>query len=350
MKIMVEKYDYIIVGQGIAGTLLSWFLMKKGKTFLVIDNNHDQSASKVAAGIINPITGRKYVKSWRIEDLLPFAKTTYFDIAKFLKTDLVHEKLIFRGLYSIKDENTWEARKSEAFSGMYIVENPDISEFEDKIRDIYKYGVIKNGIQVQLPKLIKKYREYLIKNALILNEKLDYDKIDIKEDVVKYKNLECSKLLFAEGYQSEFNPYFKYLPYAPAKGDVLIVKIKGNPFENLLRNKIFIAPMEDDLYWVGSKYQWEFEDDAPDKEKGRELKDMLDKMLNVPYEIVDHIAGIRPCVDKRRPLLGPHPDHPNLYIFNGLGTKGTSLGPYWASHLVDHLTYGLNIDEDVAIV
>jgi glycine/D-amino acid oxidase-like deaminating enzyme len=60
------------MAQGISGTMLSWFLHKAGKSFIVIDEGNSNTASKVAAGIINPVTGRRFVYTWMIDELMPF--------------------------------------------------------------------------------------------------------------------------------------------------------------------------------------------------------------------------------------------------------------------------------------
>jgi glycine/D-amino acid oxidase-like deaminating enzyme len=344
-----REYDYIIVGQGVGGTLLSWFLHERKKTHLVIDNDHYQAASKIAAGVINPITGRKYVKSWRIEELLPFARETYQAISKYINEKIYHDKLIYRGLYSIKDENTWETRKADPVAGQFIVDEPSTEEFDDKVNGIFAYGVLKQGMQVQLGKLVVAYRKILENQNAILSEKFDYAQLEITNSGVKYKDVKAAKIIFAEGYQAQFNPYFKHLAFEPAKGDVLIIKVQGRPFDNILRHKVFVCPIDEEHYWVGSGYRWTFDDDAPDEEKGQELRDKLDEILNVPYEVVDHIAGIRPCVKGRRPFLGRHSEYPNLVIFNGLGTKGASLGPYWANHLIQHLEEDTEIDYEVLV-
>lgn len=343
------EFDYIIVGQGLAGTLLSWFLKKRGRSFCFVDNNHHHAASNIAAGIINPITGRKYVKSWRIEQFLPVAERTYTELSEFLNDKVGHKKNIYRGLYSIQDENTWEARKADEVAGQFIVDNPSTKEFEGKVNGIMSYGVLKGSMQVQLPKIISKYREMLTIENRILSEKFEYDKLTFTDDKVEYKGIVARHIVFAEGYQSQFNPHFNYLPFEAAKGDVLIIKIEGRPFDNILRHKVFVAPIDEEHYWVGSDYRWSFEDDKPNPYKKEELVNTLDRILNVPYEIVDHIAGIRPCVKGRRPFLGRHPENEKMSIFNGLGTKGASLGPFWAEHFVAYLEEGAEIDEAVDI-
>jgi len=342
-------YDYIVVGQGVGGTLISWFLKQRGKSHIVIDNNHYQAASKKAAGVINPITGRKYVKSWRIEELLPFARETYQALSVYIDKKIYHDKLIYRGLYSIKDENTWESRKADPISGQFIVDNPSTEEYDGKVNGIFAYGVLKQGMQVQLGKLVDGYRKCLEKEGIILSEFFDYEKLNNDQDHIEYNGIKAKQIIFAEGYQAQFNPYFKDLAFEPAKGDVLIIKVEGRPFDNILRHKVFVTPIDDEHYWVGSGYRWTFENDAPDAEKGQELKDKLDEILNVPYEIVDHVAGIRPCVKGRRPFLGKHPDHPNIVLFNGLGTKGASLGPFWADHLINHLEDQEELDIEVDV-
>ena len=344
-----RAFDYLIVGQGIGGTLISWFLKQRGKSYFFVDNNHFQAASKIAAGVINPITGRKYVKSWRIEEFLPFAEKTYTELSAYMGLQAAYKKDIYRGLYSIQDENTWEARKSDPIAGQYIVDNPDTKEYEGKINGILSYGVLHGGLQVQLPAIVKEYRNRLKAENLILEEKMDHDDLIIVNQGVEYKNIRAKHIIFAEGYHSQFNPYFKYLPFEPAKGDVLIIKIEGTPFRNILRHKVFIAPIDDVHYWVGSDYRWKFEDDSPNLEKKAQMVEILDKILNVPYEIVAHIAGIRPCVKGRRPFLGRHPKFSNMSIFNGLGTKGASLGPYWANHLIAHLEDADKLDIEVDI-
>ena len=347
---MANDYQYLIVGQGVGGTLISWYLRKRGISHLIIDNYHHQAASKIAAGVINPITGRKYVKSWRIEEFLPVAREVYTELSDFIDNKIFHDKLIYRGLYSIKDENTWESRKADPIAGQFIVEEPSTEEYDGKIKGVQSYGVLQHGLQVQLGRLVEGYRDSLLKEGILKQEKFDYERIKMTSMGIDYNGVTADRIIFAEGYQSQFNPYFKHLAFEPAKGDVLIIKVKGRPFDNILRHKVFVTPIDEEHYWVGSGYRWTFEDDAPDEEKGQEIKAKLDEILDVPYEIVDHSAGIRPCVKGRRPFLGKHPEYPSLVLFNGLGTKGASLGPYWAKHLLEHLEDGQPLDMEVDVM
>ncbi|MCB0503747.1 MAG: FAD-binding oxidoreductase, partial [Bacteroidetes bacterium] len=117
-----RKYDYIVVGQGIAGTCLAFQLLMSGKTVLVIDEYNPNSSSNVATGIINPITGRKMVKSWMVDELLPYAKTFYERIEVELDIRFYFSKPIFKIFTGVQEQNEWLLRSDESEYATYLSE------------------------------------------------------------------------------------------------------------------------------------------------------------------------------------------------------------------------------------
>ena len=341
--------DYIIVGQGIAGTVLHRKMTLAGLTVHILDAGHEQASSKVAAGLINPITGRKYVKSWRIEDFLPVALSTYKELSEYLGQPIFSEVTIHRALYSIKDENIWHGRMSDPLAAQFIEAEGDTQAYENKIDSVLSYGTLKGGLQVHLPKLISLYRERLHKSDLLTSARYDRSNLRIHDDHVSYGAISAKGIIFAEGYQARDNDLWKGLTFTPVKGEVLLVKIAGNPFSDVLRHKLFITPLPNDLYWIGSGYEWDFSHTKPTEEGKAKLVEQLDSILKVPYEVVDHIAGVRPAVKDRKPFLGRHPELKNVFIFNGMGTKGSSLAPYWAEHMLAYLLHSSPLDAEVDI-
>ena len=109
----MKQVDYLLVGQGLAGTLLAHFLQKNGQSVHIIDNAHEGAASKVAAGVINPVTGRRFVKSWMIDDLIPFAKQTYYALTKESGVPFHYETPIVRSLFNSGEETNWLIRSDE---------------------------------------------------------------------------------------------------------------------------------------------------------------------------------------------------------------------------------------------
>jgi len=388
------KTDYIIVGQGITGTLLAHALLEKGKTVQIYDNNYFGSSSKVAAGIINPVTGRRIVKGWLIDELIPVAKTVYERLGKLLGQKFYHQKNVLRVLFSIKEENLWLEKTGDALVEKYVLESNDYGLFKNKITEGEALGEVQYSAQIDMPLLLEKSKEYFSNKKLMNVELFDYEQVRLGDEQVIYKNVEAKKIIFCEGHQGRKNPWFGNLPFEVAKGEVLLVKIpnahfdknveaikiifceghqgRKNPwfgnlpfevakgevllvkipnahFDKILKHKLFIVPLQNDIYWIGSTYEWNDLDELPTEEKKQFLIKKLDKFLTIPYEIVDHQAAIRPSTFDRRPMLGLHPDHDCLGIVNGMGTKGASLAPYFVNQFVDFLLEEKLINEDATI-
>ena len=344
--------DYLIVGQGLAGTLLSYFLHKEGKSFAFIDNQHLDSSSTVAAGIINPITGRRYVKSWRIEELFPFAMETYDELARILEVPIFYSKntaLLFK---DIESSNNFLARSGDPDMKGYVSKNIDFPFYQKYFGEEIFSAVefLKSG-RCDLAQLIYSWHQFLKENNQIyLEEEFDYGAMEISGSNVIYKKLEAAKIIFCEGASSMKNPFFNYLPFNPAKGEILIVNIPDYPFKDkMVKDGIFIIHLEKDVYWVGSSYNRNFENAQPSEEEKNNLISELKNLIKRPFEILDHKAAIRPTVRDRKPFLGKHPDFENMYIFNGLGAKGSYLGPFFARQMVDYMEYGNPLDKDVDI-
>jgi glycine/D-amino acid oxidase-like deaminating enzyme len=142
------------------------------------------------------------------------------------------------------------------------------------------------------------------------------------------------------------NPYFNSLPFAPNKGEALIIKVPGLPNKNIYKNNISVVPWDDDLFWVGASYEWSFNDVLPTQSFREKMIQNLDQFMQLPYEVVDHVTGIRPANSQRRPFVGVHPQYSQLAICNGMGTKGCSLAPFFTHQLREHLETGTPIEPE----
>lgn len=343
------KTDYIIVGQGLAGTLLAYFLEKSGKSVVFVDNGYKTSASKVAAGIFNPITGRRFVKSWMIDELFPFAKSTYADLERQLGIPIFYPNNIIRALFNHVEENQWLLRSDLPENLPYVEEGSSYGNYHNKIVKPFSHFELKNAGRADIFSLVKAYRRIYEEKGQLLEEDFDYQKIEFRGEQAGYKYIEASKIIFCEGYVACNNPYFSYLNYKPTKGEVLLVKIRNASFDKILKHKLYIVPFGDDLYWVGATNDWNEIDDVPTGKNRRYLENRLSSFLEIPFEIIEHQAAVRPTVKDRRPYLGVHPKRQNLAIFNGLGTKGASLGPYWAREMAAFLIKGKELNALVDI-
>ncbi|MEM1219297.1 MAG: FAD-dependent oxidoreductase, partial [Bacteroidota bacterium] len=330
---MPETIDFLIVGQGLAGTLVTAELERRGQSVRVVDNNYPRAASKVAAGIMNPVTGRRYVKSWKYPDLYQQAEFTYRRLEQQLGVSFFHPRRILRTLFNQREQNDWDLRATDAAYQDYLLPTVDLGNYAAHTVPAFAYGEVQNAAQVDLRTLLEAYRKYLSKDGRLMEMDFSYTDLQLGEEL-HYQNVTARNIVFCEGHGARQNPWFGHLPFGGAKGEVLIVRLPETSFEKLLKHRIFIVPLADGTYWIGSVYEWNYEDDGPTESGRTFLVDRLDELLTTPYEILDHRAAIRPTVKDRRPFLGVHPEHSNLFLFNGLGTKGASLGPLHARQLV----------------
>ena len=333
----MSQKKYIIVGQGLAGTLLTWELLQNGCDVLVYDEGHSDSASSVAAGLINPITGRRMVKSEMIDTLMPVAAQTYLDLERFLGKKLWYSRRLLWTLSTIKEENDWALRSSAESVSDYIEQKPDTHDIQYFFKKDLNFGEIKNAAQVDLPTLISEFRRFLKEKNIL------------KEEKYFLQNADNQIVIYCEGAKATNNPLWSWLPFSLAKGEALHLKFDMVFTEKIIKNNVSLIPLSDGTYWVGSNYEWNSANAEPSSEIQNLFLQELNQFLVADYQVVAHRAAIRPTTKDRRPMLGFHHENPNLAIFNGMGTKGTSLAPYWAKHFVKVLLNEEKLDEMVDI-
>jgi len=339
----------IVVGQGIAGTLLTHFLLERGQEVIVIDPNKSNNASKVAAGIINPITGRRFVKSWRVDEFIRFAKPVYQQLEQLLSVDLYHAYNLIRALNNNKQETEWLLRSTFPGYESFIIDKAVLGAYQGIVKPSFAWAELKGSAQVNISKLVTAYRKLLEAKGVLIQEQLDHSLLDLNNNKVHYKGITADCIVFCEGYQSRFNPFFSNLPHQPAKGETLNIRIPGLKASKMLKSKTFLVPIGKEQFWVGSNYDWAFTDDLPTDTMKQKMLEALRSSLTVDFEVLAHQAAVRPVFKDRRPKIGPHQQYKQVYLFNGLGTKGASLAPFWADHLVNHLLDGLEIDKEVRL-
>jgi glycine/D-amino acid oxidase-like deaminating enzyme len=342
------QVDYLIVGQGICGTMLSWFLHKEGKSFLVIDENKETTSSKVAAGLINPITGRRYVTTWMIEELMAFAKLTYNDLGTYLDQPLIQEKDAIDFFTSPQMRDAFVNRITE--DDTYLHAFPDQNHFNQFFNYDFGCGQVRPAYIVNLAGLLPAWREELQKKKAILNEPFNNEELNIRQHGIRYGDISAQKIIFCDGIASINNPWFQLLPFSANKGEALIIYCEPLTNEHIYKKGLILAPLsEKDMYWAGSNYQWEFEDDKPSEKFYQQTVQHLKNWLKVPFEVIAHRAAVRPATVERRPFVGLHPHQPAVGILNGMGTKGTSLAPFFANQLAQHLVHGFPITPEADV-
>ncbi len=346
---MNSPYDFLIIGQGLAGSLLYRELAKKGKRVYFIDKFNPSSSSNVAAGIIHPITGRRIVKTWMADTLIPFAESTYKEIETQFNEQLFFRKNILELIHTAKEQNDWSMKSSSEEMKNYFSDEKTENLYSDVLADEPKKISIAQAGWLNVSRMVQLFRKQLEENNALLDEDFSHDQLSLNTDGIIYKNIHAEKIIFCEGYHASQNPFWKHLPFLPSKGELLTIYSEKLNLDHIITKTIFLLPLGNHLYKVGSTYSWDELNEVPTEKAKQELTDQLNKIIKVPFEVVDHKAAVRPTVKDRRPFIGLHPNHPQVGIFNGLGTKGVLLAPYFANHFAEYLVSSAKLLEEVDV-
>lgn len=339
----------MIIGQGIAGSLLGWQAEKVGLSIDIYDEGALESSSAASSGIINPLTGPKYVKSWMIETFMPIARQVYRNIEVEIGQQFMSDIPIWRYIKDIKAENVWDTRSIDPSYERYIGKGGDKAELSDIWPDAHRFGIVSGGFKIEVPIILAALRKKWLSSGTLREEGFVESDLFMAEDgSYQYKETGYKHVILACGYKGTSSKLFATAEYAPFKGEVLICEIDGLPKDRIIKYGKFIMPRLDGTFWVGSTIDHNTVDLVPNKEKAKILITFLDEVVRKPYKVIDHIAGIRPATSYRRPLIGEHRKHKGLYLFNGLGTKGISMTPYFSQQMIEAIASGSTFEETKA--
>jgi glycine oxidase len=339
--------DYIIVGSGLAGIAFAETLLQHDKSFVVFDN-HSQNSTRIAGGLYNPVILKRFSQVWNANSQLDIAHKLYDTIERKLKIQLDFQIPIYRKFFSVEEQNNWFAASDKPNLAPFL-SNTIVHKKYNAIDSPFGYGEVLHTGYVDTLVLLTNYQQYLKSLELFDETTFDYNKLAFFEEHIEYKNLKAKQIVFAEGFGMHSNPFFNYLPLDGTKGELLIIKAPELDLDVILNTSVFILPLGDSLYKVGATYNWDDKTNATTEEGKQELIDRIEEILNCDFEVVEHYAGVRPTVKDRKPLLGTHPKHKNIYILNGLGTRGVMLAPAMALDLYNFIENEIPLEKSIDI-
>ena len=343
------RADYLIVGQGIAGSVLAWTLHQRGKRVVVVSAPQRPTASLAAAGIFNPLTGKKLVRTWKADELFPFLQTFYAQVEQQLGIHFVHRTPIYRPYRSIEEQNSYLAQTAEPAIRPYITEAPNDALYQPYIQNPYGGLEYTGSGWIEVSTFLEAIKAFFVaKNQYIVAD-FDYNEVTIGDETVEWQGEVYGKLICCEGPQGKINPLFDWLPHNPVKGQTLDIVLDDYPITSIVNQGIFILPVGSNHCRIGATYTWHDLDWQTTEDGKQFLEVKLRELLKVPYRIIGQRAGIRPATKDRRPFIGIHPALPVVGVFNGLGTKGVSLAPFFAHQFADFLDGRKELDPEVNI-
>lgn len=340
------EYDFLIIGQGLAGTAMAYQLIKAGKRVSILDQPAKNQSSRIAAGLYNPVTGKKMVKTWKGEVLFPALHRFYVELESITGAKFLMNKSIYRPFLSVEELNEWMGHSSDENIGMFI--ESIYSESQNPlIRDSFGGVMLRHSGWLNIPAFLEAMASYF-GSDLILDE-FDESKLERKGSGWEYAGDFFGGIIYCNGLGAKQSKFFSFLPFAPVKGEILEVK-QNFDYEGIINRGVFRVPLGNQTCRVGSTYTWHDLETGPTESAKNELLEKLTQLVKVEVsQVLSHKHGIRPATKDRKPFLGKHPQEESVYIFNGFGAKGVSLVPYFSEQMTNYLLNAATLDPEVDI-
>ena len=343
----MQKFDNLIVGAGLAGIWTAFQLLKKNKSFVLIDLVENNNSSRVAAGIYNPLLAKRQKVSYNANNLYPKLAQKYHEMEVFLHKKICYKYHVAYLIESLRELNDWAAlSESEWFGDFVSLKNERIS---DQIVSDFGFVDILDSGWVDIPAFLDAFVAKVESPNLFLNQKFNDDSLLINSHNFEYEQMEFEHVIFCQGTGISQNKFTEYIQLKPAKGEIISIRSEELVSEIIPQNGVFLLPISNNNYRVGSNFSWTNLDTIPTEEAKNEIIQKLSKWFKAPFEIVKHVAGVRPSSLDRRPILGQLNAHPNLFLLNGFGSKGVSHAPYYSEMLVKFIYDKAPIDKDVDV-
>ncbi|MGB0402925.1 MAG: NAD(P)/FAD-dependent oxidoreductase [Salibacteraceae bacterium] len=341
------QLETLIVGQGIAGTTLALQMEEKGKDYAIIDNNHNKSSSLVAAGLYNPVVFRKPSLSFNAHSVIPYLKTFYEKWETKLETKFHQNRNIIKLFTSVEDINNWEVKSHNEQLKAFLSKELLPPDFNSNLHCDMGAGKTMQSGNVYVSEFLNATKTYF-NSKLLQGEVLNIRKTQSGFTcLTSGGEIKSDRVILSTGHIN--GPQFEYLPLNGTKGDILTIYCSEIEGMDIINKGFFIMPLGDGFHRVGATFEWDNLGYQISEKARVELNGKLKSVLKCDFKIEDQHTGLRPTVGDRRPLLGEHPDITDLYLFNGLGSKGIMLAPYYSEQLVNHIFDNQLLEKEVDI-
>jgi glycine/D-amino acid oxidase-like deaminating enzyme len=340
----MRNVDYIIVGDGYAALFFAHQLKMNDKSFVIFSEGR-KSASQVSAGIINPVVLKKFTTFWKAQEQIDFLKETLQEIKSYTGKNYLIEAPIHRIFHDENEQKLWLKKSGNDELINFLDKNFDHLEV---VKNDFDTGKVNQSARLDVGGFFTGLFGFFVNGSQLVKEKFDYSKINTS--TATYKDLNFKHIIFCEGIGVKDNPYFSDIPINPNKGHHIKVKLSVPIPQNItIKKKHFLFPLTNDLYFYGGTYDREQLHHHIDNSAVEQLTKGLSEFYPHDFDIEEVNFGFRPTVKDRRPIIGRHSEHENLYVFNGLGARGILNGCYFSKSLYDFIEENIPLQEEISL-
>lgn len=337
------KVDCLISGGGIAGITLAIECIQLGKTVALIDSNEFNAASKTAAGLINPIVPKRVIPGWLADEIYPNILPYYRGLEKRLGKQFYQQLPMVQIHKTAEEQRLWSKQSQKPELQLFLVAGT--TPLPSRIPTPYGYCEVFHTGRLDTLTYIQAGKEFIQQHGFYVQDKLDYSEIHYSGGHWNYKEIQCEKIVFCEGIGNQNNPYFSWIPVKGTAGDIVSVGVSGVGEDRIYKQKLWLVPDAKGNFYAGSNFIHQPALSQPESD----VQEIVDQLSNWLGEVAFHSSkrAQRPVIADRRPILGQHPAHKGMYIFNGLGTKGCSLVTKFAPEMAQYVWHNSPVYSEV---
>ncbi len=339
--------EFLIIGQGLAGSTLALELLKRERSVLVVDRQDHGSSTRVAAGLVTPLTGKGMNPAWRQHEYLPKAVDFYHRLEKQSGRKLYHKTPVVRLFLSDKELAKWRGKARSLDEWAFDMASVDIP-----FKGIFGGIEMPEGAWLDTVAFLQVVKDHLLDaNSWREDEFLQSD-VSNNAETLCWKDVRAEKIILCQGaYGLGKGGWFGNVPHRSAKGEVLCLWAHGLDEAKRYHANGWMAPRGGGMWKAGANYDWDRLDSVPTEAGKQEVLDKLATWLpdDMPLEIISHEAGVRPIIRNSRPVVLFHPTMSSVVFYNGLGSKGTLMAPAVSEHLAAFLCGECDLDEGLTL-
>ncbi len=333
---MVNSLPTVVVGAGLAGCTLAWQLHAGGVPVVLVDREEQSTSSKVAAGLIAPLSGPRLLPSWRFDEAWAAAMRFYRSIEERFQTRVLHPKTKLHLFTDAAERDLFQGKRAAEFARFVATDSPAIDP--DTFAAPHGGFEMSHAAWLDVPAYLN-----LIKTDFASRGSYRAADIDPAADLgwngptveIPRLGLTADLVIWCEGPTAPRNPFFPGVRFSLAKGEILTLRIPDLRDERILYRGVWLFRVEEGVFRCGSTYEWTDLDSGPTAAGRETILARLRQFLKCPVEVVDHTAAVRPVMEDKMPMAGYHPRCRQLAFVNGLGSKGALLAPLVAERFID---------------
>ncbi|MEO1857840.1 MAG: FAD-dependent oxidoreductase [Rubritalea sp.] len=340
------EVDFIIVGQGLAGSALSMALMRRGKSVAVVDSNDPSAATRVAAGLVTTLAGKGMNQAWRQAEYLPEAIFYYQDLERESGTQLFYPHSVLRLFKDLKEVAKF-GRKVDSVKEWVVADVAEIPP--NQLHADFGGFEMAHGGRLDTAAYLKVVRQIIESEGLYLEQTFDEESVELSAEGVSWNGIHAQKIILCQGYAGLAKGRFSNLKHRSAKGEMLTVRVNQLDSERVISRNGWMVPIGDKLWRAGATYEWDDLSTNPTAEGCSEVEQKVTDLTSLPFEVVGHEVGVRPIIHRSQPVIGLDSTTPQIGFFNGLGSKGVITAPSVAEHFTSYLLGESELDPELSL-